>query len=70
MGVTVYVHDLLYVSEFGNKRISVFSTTGEFIKCFGDSDPNVPLKGPHGLAFDENENLYLCDVLNGQLVVF
>ena len=52
-------NDLLYVCErLPNKRISVFTTRGEFLHCFGSKLLDCPFK----CAFDRfRGHLYVCD---------
>ena len=70
-GIAIDPDDLVYVSEFGNGRISVFTPSGRFIKCFGGEDQgSLALQNPSRLTFNENGDLYVCDSELGQLVVF
>ncbi len=56
--VAVDDNDLLYVCEGGrNCRVSVFTTTGEFVHCFGQQ----LFSYPNRCAFDKNGYLYVCD---------
>ncbi|XP_011406387.1 PREDICTED: RING finger protein nhl-1-like [Amphimedon queenslandica] len=62
---------LVYVSELGNNRISVFTSDGVFVSSFGRwGSNNYKFYSPYGLTFDEDEFLYVCDHDNGQLVVY
>ena len=47
----------IFVAEFSNSRVSVFSQTGEYIKSFGTE----LFKNPWGIAI-QNDNLYVSDV--------
>jgi tripartite motif-containing protein 2/3/tripartite motif-containing protein 71 len=40
LGVAVYSSDMVYVSEYGNQRISLFSSEGEFVETFGKKGEN------------------------------
>ena len=67
-------HDWIYVAEWGNYRVSVFTTSGEFITSFGKpgrgegefiihSSFQVGLPGT-----DDNGYVYVCD--SGCIQVF
>ena len=63
-------NNLLYVSEGGNDRISIFDTNGCFIHCFGkigsgEEEFNIPC----GITVDSLGNLYVSDYDNNRLVV-
>ena len=59
-------NNLVFVSESGNDRISVFHTDGKFICCFDTS-----FKRPQSLAINTSTNqLYVSDSSNGRIVVF
>ena len=55
IGVCIDTSDLLYVSEGGNCRVSVFTSEGHFVRSFGEG-----LGTPHGLAVDDNGVVYVC----------
>ncbi len=52
-------HDWVYVTEDGNRRVSVFTVTGDFIASFGGQH----LKSPQGITTDENGYVYVCDFM-------
>ena len=64
-------HNCVYVSERGSNRISVFQLSGAFLTSLGK-----PGRGrgeilcPHGMVFDCNGFLYVCDCLNQRIQVF
>uniref|UniRef100_A0A1X7UGU0 RING-type domain-containing protein n=1 Tax=Amphimedon queenslandica TaxID=400682 RepID=A0A1X7UGU0_AMPQE len=62
---------LVYVSEYGNDRISVLTSGCEF-SSFGSKGSNIDqFNGrPIGLAFDKDGFLYVCDWKNNRLVVY
>ncbi|XP_011403912.1 PREDICTED: E3 ubiquitin-protein ligase TRIM71-like [Amphimedon queenslandica] len=62
---------LVYVSEESNHRVSVFTSDGVFITSFGKEGSNInQFNSPHGLMVDKDGFLYVCDSLNGRLVVY
>ena len=65
--ITIDDNDLLYVCEGRpNCRVSVFTTTGELVHCFGQQ----LLSYPERCAFDKNGFLYVCDSNKNKVVVF
>ncbi|XP_019861261.1 PREDICTED: RING finger protein nhl-1-like, partial [Amphimedon queenslandica] len=73
MGITTdtAATGLVYVSEWGNHRISVFTSDGNFVNKFGSMGRNVnQFDTPYGLAFNEDGTLYVCDFNNKRLVVY
>ena len=61
---------LVYVSEWVNSRISVFTSDGLFINSFGRNDGTYQFYHPYGLTFDKDGFLYVCDDYNSRLVVY
>ena len=57
--------DLLYVTECGNNRVSVFRTSGEFVTTFGEGH----LFQPEGIAIDEDGYVYVTSH-NENVLVF
>ena len=60
-------NNLLYVSEWGNNRISIFDTNGCFIHYFGSGEGEF--NSPRGITVDSLGNLYVSDYYNNRLVV-
>ena len=62
---------LVYVSEFCNNRVSVFTSDSVFVSSFGSKGSNIDqFNNPHGLTFNREELLYVCDFSNDRLVVY
>ena len=60
----------LYVSEWGNRRISKFNLEGEFVLSFGRPRADFPgLRGPSGLAI-RNGWVYVADSMTKRVEVF
>ena len=63
-------NNILYVSEFGNDRISIFDINGCFIHCFGKRGSGEgEFNSPFGITVDSLGNLYVSDTYNNRLVV-
>ena len=67
--------DYVHISEPALQRVSVFTSTGSFIRCFqvcsSDNDSDVEDEDTPkltALAFDKQENLYVCMPAKGQVV--
>ena len=62
---------LVYVSEEGNNRVSVFTSDGVFVSSFGRKGSNIDqFNYPFGLRFDKKGFLYVCDCFNNRLVIY
>lgn len=60
----------IYVSDYGNRRISVFDKDGNGIFSFGKSQNDFAgLKGPTGIAVI-NETVYVADNISGAIYEF
>ncbi|AYE36724.1 hypothetical protein DB313_01205 [Borrelia turcica IST7] len=68
--MTIDDRNYIYVSEWGNKRISKFDTEGNFILHFGVKTVGfMGLLGPTGVTY-LNGNIYVADALKGSIEVF
>ena len=55
----------------GNHRVSVFTSDGVFVSCFGQKGSNInQFSNPSVLTFNKEGLLYVCDTINGRLVVY
>ena len=63
--------DVLYVTEWGNHRISMFTCEGKLISSFGTKG-NGPgqFNQPRGIAVDKNGVVYVSDSRNNRLQLF
>lgn len=61
-----------YVSDgYGNSRVIKFSATGKHLFQWGKKgDSKSEFNIPHGIALDENENVYVADRENNRVQVF
>ena len=63
--------DYVYVTEWGNHRVSVFCTSGEFVRSFGrKGSGRGELKCPYGIAVDKDGFVFVCDSSNSRIQVF
>ena len=69
--ISIDTNNLVYVSEYLNHRVSVFTSSGQFVVSFGRCG-----QGPGefnnycGLAVDDSGVVYVCDMDNNRLVLF
>ena len=53
----------VYVTDFGNHNISVFTTEGEYVTSFGEKGSNNgEFNGPCGVCTDMDGFIYVCDL--------
>ena len=70
-GVAVNDHDEIAVTEFGNHRVSVFSSDGTHLRSFGRyGNNNGEFYCPTGIAFDSLGNILVADRGNHRVQVF
>ena len=71
-GITIDNAGLVYVSEYGNSRVSVFTTDGTFVRTFGEKGINEDQfdRPKIGVTFDKDGLLYISDYCNNRLVVY
>ncbi|AHE62569.1 Tetratricopeptide repeat family protein [Borrelia parkeri SLO] len=68
--MTVDERDYIYVSEWGNKRVSKFDAKGNFILHFGVKTVGyMGLLGPTGVTY-LNGNIYVADASKNSIEVF
>uniref|UniRef100_A0A1X7SZQ4 SMP-30/Gluconolactonase/LRE-like region domain-containing protein n=1 Tax=Amphimedon queenslandica TaxID=400682 RepID=A0A1X7SZQ4_AMPQE len=71
-GITVDTTGLVYVSEHGNHRVSIFTSDGLFLCSFGErGGGEKQFNAPNfGITFDQDHFLYICDTGNNRIVVY
>ena len=70
-GVAVNDRDEIAVTEWGNNRVSVFSSDGTHLRSFGrKGNNNGEFKRPKGIAFDSHGNIVVADCYNHRVQVF
>lgn len=63
--------DHVYISEYSDHCISVFSTDGDFITSFGkQGEERGELEKPRGITVDVDGFVYICDNGNERVQVF
>ena len=69
--ITIDEDNILYVTEPGSHRVSVYRTTGELVTRFGSMGRNVgKMRFPVGIATDQNNSVYVCEMLNNRIQIF
>ncbi len=64
-------NNILYVTEVGNKRVSIFDTNGQFLHSFTGTTSGKEFNSPCGIAIDTISNLlYVSDNRNNRIVVY
>ena len=70
-GVTVGPAGLVYVADFYNNRIQVFSPAGKFLGLFGNADDaDEQLERPTDVAVAEDGSIYIVDFGHNRITVF
>jgi DNA-binding beta-propeller fold protein YncE len=70
-GVAVDSRGMVFVSEDGNCRVSVFTTQGRFMTSFGKRGNNLgEFQDPRLLTVDDCGVLYVCDTGNDRIQMF
>ena len=64
-------NNLVYVSEQGNRRVSIFDTSGKFLHCFGNyGSGEGEFNNPCGITVDKlGYCVYVSDTENSRIVV-
>ena len=69
--LTIDSNDIVYVSEFDNERVSVFTCEGRFVTSFGRKGKGPgEFYGPVRLAVDNCGVVYVYDCYNGRIQCF
>jgi tripartite motif-containing protein 2/3/tripartite motif-containing protein 71 len=62
IGVAIDTSDMVYVSEWGNYHVSMFTSEGQFVMMFGRRGEGPgEFEVPRGLAVDSSGVVYVCD---------
>ena len=71
IGLVIDDNNLMYITEDRNHCITIFTTDGQFVSSFGGQGSSVgQFNYPHGITFDREGYLYVCDHCNNRLVVY
>ena len=70
IGISIDSEDVVYVCEWNNHCISVFTCEGKFLTSFGTqgSGPGQ-FSSPRGIAIDKNGVVYVSDTDNNCLQI-
>ena len=61
----------MYIADHDNRRISIFTTDGQFINTFEEQGSSMgQSNGLRGITFDREGYLCVCDFRNNRLVVY
>ncbi len=70
-GIAVDAQDRIYVSDYGNNRVQVFSPEGEWLGGWGGVGGRPgSFRGPVGIAVGPQGNVYVADAFNYRVQVF
>ena len=70
-GVAVSDTDEIAVSDFGNHRVQIFDSGGNYLRSFGHKGTNHgELRFPCGICFDYNRNIFVADKNNHRIQIF
>ena len=70
-GVAIDTSGMVYVTEYGNHRVSVFTSEGQHVTSFGSRGRREgELDCPEGVAVDSSGVVYVCDSGNNRVVLF
>jgi len=62
---------MVYVSEWNNHRVSVFTSEGQFVTSFGKlGKGSGEFLHPYGLAVGNSGVVYVCDYDNNRVQLF
>ena len=71
IGIAIDTTDILYVSEWNNCRISIFTREGHFLRSFGSRGEGPgQFKCPSGIIVSNNGVIYISDWNNDRVQVF
>lgn len=71
LDVAVNSKGLVYVLNWGDDKVQVFTNEGTYVRAFGENGvwPGQ-FVSPKGIAFDMDDNLYVTDVAFGNIQIF
>ena len=71
MGVAVSDRDAIAVSDSLNRRVQIFDSGGNFIRCFGGQlTSQGKLQFPDGICFDNSRTIFVADSDNNRIQLF
>ena len=70
-GICIDSNNVVYITELGNNRISVFTINGKFLTSFGTKgNEEGQFVDPRGIAMDKDGFVYVSDQKNDRIQVF
>jgi len=70
-GVAVTAKDEIAITDFGNHRVQIFSSDGNYLRSFGrQGNKNGEFNHPAGIAFHRNGNIFVVDNTNSRIQIF
>ena len=70
-GVAVNARDEIAVTDFGNHRVQIFSSDGNYLRSFGrQGSKNGEFNYPRGIASHKNGNIFVVDNRNARILIF
>ena len=71
LSIAINSSDVVYVSENGDCRVSMFTSKGRFMSSFGEEGVGPgEFEFPCGMAVDDSGVVYVCDCDNSRIQVF
>ena len=68
---SISIHDIVYVTESRNHRVSMFTSEGQFLRSFGTKgDGPGQFYYPYGIAVDRDGLVYVSDCFNDRIQIF
>ena len=69
--VTIDSDDTVYVTECNNRRVSMFTSEGQFLRSFGTyGEGPGQFYNPRGIAVDRDGLVYVSDTGNDRIQIF
>ena len=70
-GVAVNARDEIAVTDYGNHRVQIFNSDGNYLRSFGRKGNKAgEFKYPMGIAFHNNGNIFVADNNNHRIQIF
>ena len=69
--VSIDSDNIVYVTECDNRRVSMFTSEGQFLRSFGTKGEGPgQFNSPRGIAVDRDGLVYVSDTLNNRIQIF
>ena len=70
-GLAVNARDEIAVTDYGNNRVQIFRSDGNYLRSFGlQGNKNGEFNHPTGIAFHRNGNIFVVDNGNSRIQIF